>query len=385
MQRHSIGWKELKVINGEQAVKTVNNIRETSQPLADALTDFAFGEIFSRAELARYERELITIGMLAALGGAEPQLRVHLNAALNVGVDPDELIALAEHVTLYAGFPRALNLLEETKRVLTARGLSLPFSTTRLSMGDHETLVTDTGGDLPVIVLVHALGLDRRMWRDVIPYLAKDYRVISYDLRGHGHASSGSNMTSLSVFADDFVALLNSLQLNKVHFVGLSFGGSIGQYVALQYPERLNSLTIIASTAWKNDAFENRAISAEIHGMQAQVTPSLTRWFSPAALADNGWAVRYARERIKRAFLSDWTASWRALAAIDTSERLKNIQIPTHIIAGENDLSTPPSLMEGFNAISNATFDVISEGPHMLSLEKPKALGCLLLQRLMQA
>ncbi|MEZ2895440.1 alpha/beta fold hydrolase [Providencia rettgeri] len=385
MQRHTIGWKELKAINGESATKTVNTIAATSQPLADALTDFAFGEIFSRAELARHERELSTIGMLAVLGGAEPQLRVHLNAALNVGVDPDELIALAEHVTLYAGFPRALNLLEETKQVLTDRGLSLPFSTARHFMGDHETLVTDTGGDLPVIVLVHALGLDRRMWRDVIPFLTKDYRVISYDLRGHGHAASGSNLSSLSVFADDFVALLNSLQLNKVHFVGLSFGGSIGQYVALQYPERLNSLTIIASTAWKNDAFESRATSAETHGMASQVIPSLTRWFSPAALADNGWEVRYARERIKRAFLLDWTASWRALAAIDTSERLKDIQTLTHIIAGENDLSTPPSLMEGFKVIANVTFDVISEGTHMLSLEKPQALGLLLLQRLIQA
>lgn len=385
MQRHTIGWKELKAINGESAAKTVNTIAAISQPLADALTDFAFGEIFSRVELARHERELITIGMLAALGGAEPQLRVHLNAALNVGVDPDELIALTEHVMLYAGFPRALNLLEETKQVLTDRGCSLPFSTTRHSMGDHETLVTDTGGDLPVIVLVHALGLDRRMWRDVIPFLTKDYRVISYDLRGHGHAASGSNMSSLSVFADDFVALLNSLQLNKVHFVGLSFGGSIGQYVALQYPERLSSLTIIASTAWKNDAFESRATSAEIHGMASQLIPSLTRWFSPAILAGNSWGVRYARERIKRAFLLDWTASWRALAAINTSERLKDIQTPTHIIAGENDLSTPPSLMEGFKVIANATFDVISEGTHMLSLEKPQALGLLLLQRLRQA
>lgn len=385
MQRSAIGLKELKAITGEQALTIESNIRETSQPLADALTGFAFGEIFSRAELGRTERELITIGMLATLGGAEPQLRVHLNAALNVGVDPDELIALAEHAMVYAGFPRALNLLGETKQILLNRGFSLPFSTTRHFIGDHETLVTDTGGDRPVVVLVHSLGLDRRMWRNVIPYLAKDYRVISYDLRGHGHAASSPNMKNLMVFADDFITLLDSLKLDKVHFAGLSFGGSIGQYVALQYPERLKSLTIIASTAWQNDAFEQRALSAEKDGMATQVIPTLTRWFSTSALAENEWAVRYAREQIKRAFVSDWAASWRALAAIDTAQYLKNIQTPTHIIAGANDLSTPPSLMEGFKVIPKSTFDVINEGPHMLSLEKPAALGQLLLRRLMQA
>lgn len=384
MQRETIGWKELKAINGEQALKIEQHLRETSQPLADALTGFAFGEIFSRSELGRYERELITIGMLAALGGTEPQLRVHLNGALNVGADPDELIALAEHTMLYTGFPRALNLLEETKQVLINRGLALPLPTTRHFINDHETLVTDTGGEQPVIVLIHPLGLDRRVWREVVPYLTKDFRVISYDLRGHGHAAANPNITNLSVFSKDLITLLDSLELNKVHLVGLSLGGSIGQYVALKHPERLNSLTIIASTAWQNEAFEQRARSAEVEGMPAQIIPTLTRWFSSAALAENKWAVRYAREQIKRAFVSDWAASWRTLASIETAKDLKNIHIPTHIIAGENDCSTPPSLMEGFNIIANSTFDIISGAPHMLSLEKPTELGNLLLKRLLE-
>lgn len=382
MQRNKIGWKELKAINGEQASETARNIREISQPLADTMLDFAFGDILARAELGRHERELVTVGILAALGGAEPQLRVHLNGALNVGVDSDELIALAEHVMPYAGFPRALNLLRETKQVLTDRGFALPYPTERHLLKDHETLVTDTGGDLPVIVLVHALGLDRRMWRDVIPHLVKEYRVISYDLRGHGYAASSLNEAQLSVFVDDFITLLDSLNIKKARLVGCSFGGSIGQRVALEYPERLESLTVVASTAWKNDAFEQRAASAEVEGIEAQLAPTLTRWFTPKALAENGWGVRYARERIKRAFLTDWVAGWRALATIDTAEHLHNIKIPTHIIAGENDLSTPPSLMEGFRIIPNSTFDVIGGAPHMLCLENSKELGKILMERL---
>ena len=73
MERDAIGWKELRAIDGERGVATVAEVRRTSQVLADALTDFAFGEIFSRAELGRRERELVTVGALAAIGGAEPQ------------------------------------------------------------------------------------------------------------------------------------------------------------------------------------------------------------------------------------------------------------------------------------------------------------------------
>lgn len=376
MERNAIGWKELRAIDGERGVKTVAHVRETSPLLADALTNFAFGEVFSRAELGRRERELATVGVLAAIGGAEPQLRIHIEAALNVGADPDELIALAEHLAVYAGFPRALNLLREIRQILEELGYRLPPPSSRISLGGHETLVADTGGDAPAVVLVHALGLDRRMWRDVMPHLADGYRVIAYDLRGHGHAAAAPLATGLATFADDLICLLDRLGLPKAHLVGLSLGGSILQNVALQHPDRVASLTIVASTAWKSDAFEARAAAAESQGIAAQIAPTLTRWFTPDALANNGWGVRYARDRIQRAFVSDWAAAWRALAQIDTGERLACIGAPTHIIAGERDSSTPPQLMRGLaDAIPGSSFEVIANGPHMLSLEQPLELA----------
>ena len=382
MERNAIGWKELRAIDGERGVATVAEVRRTSQVLADALTDFAFGEVFSRAEFGRRERELVTVGALAAIGGAEPQLRIHLEAALKVGADPDELVALAEHIAVYAGFPRALNLLREVRSILEGLGVPMPLPTTRIDMGDHETLVTDTGGDKPPLVLVHALGLDRRMWRDVVPHLAQQYCVIAYDLRGHGHAAAAPLVSGLETYTEDLVRLLDRLNLSRVHLVGLSLGGSISQHVALSHPDRLESLTIIASTAWRNDAFTARAEAAERDGLAAQVAPTLTRWFTPEALAENGWAVRYARDRVHRAFVSDWAAAWRALATIDTGDRLSEIRVPTHVIAGECDASTPPALMCGFEKIPGATFEVMAGGPHMLSIEKPVELAEAILRGL---
>lgn len=117
MDRRMIGAHELHAIDGERGEAVVRVVRQVSPTLADAVTEFAFGQIFCKAELGRRERELATVAILGAIGGAETQLRVHLAAALRSGIDPDELIALCEHLAPYAGLPRALNVLRETRAI----------------------------------------------------------------------------------------------------------------------------------------------------------------------------------------------------------------------------------------------------------------------------
>lgn len=381
MNRNAIGVKELIAIDGKDGVTVANRVRETSPALADALTDFAFGEIFSRAELGRAERELASVAVLGALGGAEPQLRVHLEAALNVGVDADELIGLAEHLAVYAGFPRALNLLRDTRQVLDARGVAHSPPARRVVLRNQETLVSDSGGGQQALVLVHALGVDRRMWRDVVPALARNFRVISYDLRGHGHAA-GARDISLDAFAADLGALMDALSIDRAVVVGLSLGGAIAQTFALRNPRRLAGLGLVATTAWPQPAFAERALAAERDGMEAQIASTLTRWFTGEALAKNGWAVRYARDRVRRAFTADWAESWRALATIDVEARLPAVEVPTAVIAGELDRSTSPELMRRLASLfPKASFDVVERAPHMLSLEAPEALAEVLTRR----
>lgn len=382
MNRQRIGNHEIAAVVGDGARATLASIGRLSPTLAEALSGYAFGEVFSRAALGRRERELATVAALGAIGGAEPQLAVHLAAALRCGVDRDELVALAEHLTVYAGFPRGLNLLHSIDQALAQAGIEPPAPSRIVDLGDHQTEVTDTGGDATPVVLVHALGLDRRMWRDVIGPLAARHRVIAYDLRGHGRAAAAPATTGLDLFAQDLHRLLDRLGLAKVHLVGLSLGGSIATRFAAEWPQQLHSLTVVAATAWGHPAFEARAIAAETEGMAAQIVPTLTRWFTPAALAADGAAVRWAREKVRRAIVSDWAASWRALAGISIEQRLPSIQVPTHVIAGEHDASTPPSLMRGFAAIPGATFDVIEGAPHMISLEKPAELAAAILARL---
>ena len=382
MKHEQIGWKELVAIDGLRGEQTVATVRETSALLAENLVDHAFGSVFSQTTLSRRERELVTVGILAAIGGAEPQLHIHLNAALQVGAHPDELVALAEHMSVYAGYPRALNLLRQVREAVLVAGAPAPMTTCRMTLGDHQTRVFDSASDKPALILVHALGLDHRMWREVIPLLEDRFRVIAFDLRGYGAASGAPVAKGLATYAGDLVSLLDTLQIECAHVAGLSLGGSIAQQLALSHPERLQSLTVIASTAWPFEAFSDRARAAERDGMDAQVGPSLTRWFRPEDLAQGGWAVRFARDAVQRAFVADWVAGWHALAAITTGDRLDQIRVPTHVIAGELDVSTPPKLMQRMLVIPGSRYSEIAGAPHMVSLTHPKPLAEAILRGL---
>jgi 3-oxoadipate enol-lactonase len=241
MSRKIVGAHEMHAIDGERSAAVVRTVRQTSPTMADALTDYAFGEIFARAELGRRERELVTCGILAAMGGAETQLRVHLSAALRTGVDPDELVALCEHLTPYAGFPRALNALREARQILKDHKIWRPGLPKKVQLSDHETLVSDTGKGEP-LVLLHAIALDWRMWRDCIQPLSKHFRVIAYDLRGHGYAAPAPKPLSVKRWADDLLDLANHFKLEKFHLAGLSLGGNVALQFALDHPERVKCL-----------------------------------------------------------------------------------------------------------------------------------------------
>lgn len=121
------GLRVLGQIDGEAGQRVVDALADISPELAHQVVAWAFGEIYARPTLAPRERQLLTLGMLTALGGAEPQLEVHINAALNVGLNPDEIVEAFLHAAVYCGMPRALNATFTAKKVFLERGL-LPIS-----------------------------------------------------------------------------------------------------------------------------------------------------------------------------------------------------------------------------------------------------------------
>src|SRR3954447_21341687 len=129
----------------------------------------------------------------------------------------------------------------------------------RVALPTHETLVAAIGDSGPPVVLIHALGLDWRMWEPVMPALARGHRVYAYDVRGHGAAAGAPAGYVMDEVAEDLAAVMDVVGVQAAHVVGLSYGGGIAQTFATRRPERLASLSLLATTDHPFEAFPERA------------------------------------------------------------------------------------------------------------------------------
>ncbi|AJY73712.1 carboxymuconolactone decarboxylase family protein [Paenibacillus beijingensis] len=121
-ERYERGWKRLMEVDGEGGSRVVESLGDIAPDWGRYVIEFAFGDIYMREALDLKQRELITIASLTTQGGCEPQLHVHLNAALNVGLSPDEIVEAIMQCIPYTGFPRVLNAVMAAKKVFQERG-----------------------------------------------------------------------------------------------------------------------------------------------------------------------------------------------------------------------------------------------------------------------
>ncbi|MER7244951.1 carboxymuconolactone decarboxylase family protein [Kribbella sp. NPDC000426] len=121
--RYQRGLEVLNSVDGGSAPAVMENLADIAPALAHHIVAFGFGDIYSRPGLDPKQRQLVTLGILTALGGCEPQLEVHIRTSLNVGLTPTEITETFTHAAGYTGFPRALNAISVAKRVFTDRDL----------------------------------------------------------------------------------------------------------------------------------------------------------------------------------------------------------------------------------------------------------------------
>ncbi|MGW5458014.1 carboxymuconolactone decarboxylase family protein [Streptomyces sp. NPDC003996] len=122
-ERFVHGLEVLRSVDGEAGQRVIDSLADISPELGHQIVAWGFGEIYDRPGLPPSDRQLVTLGMLTALGGCEPQLEVHVNAALNVGLTPEEIVEALLHSAGYCGFPKALNATFVAKKVFAERGL----------------------------------------------------------------------------------------------------------------------------------------------------------------------------------------------------------------------------------------------------------------------
>ncbi len=120
----------------------------------------------------------------------------------------------------------------------------------KLSINGVDLAYEVHGRTGPWVTLSHSLGCTKHMWEHQIATLSMNYRVLAYDLRGHGESTSDSTPGSLALLASDVLALLDHLDIARSHFIGISIGGMIGQTLAIEAPDRVASLVLANTTAY---------------------------------------------------------------------------------------------------------------------------------------
>jgi 3-oxoadipate enol-lactonase len=198
---------------------------------------------------------------------------------------------------------------------------------------------------LPALVLSNSLGTNLSMWDLQAPPFEKNFRLLRYDMRGHGQSSVPPPPYSVPQLAADVLSLVDSLGIDRFHFCGLSVGGMIGMSLALKAPERLEKL-VLCSTAAKIGTLESwntRIEAVRTLGMKEIARTTPTRWFTPSFQANSRDVVSAILKAVESMNPEGYIGGCCAVRDFDARAIVSNIRIPTLVISGTHDPATPPS------------------------------------------
>ena len=237
--------------------------------------------------------------------------------------------------------------------------------------------------DLPALVLSHSLGCDHGMWAPQMPSLLQHFQVLRYDTRGHGASAVPADGT-LDQLGQDVLGLADRLALNTFAFCGLSMGGAVGQWLAISAPQRLTRL-VLANTSPKfgtAETWDARLKAVREGGMPAVVDAVMQRFFSPDQ-QESAWA-QSTRAVLLGTDPKGYAACCTALRDTDTRAALSKISVPTLVIGGDDDPSTP---WEGNGSILARDIPRAKvfrlQTAHLSNLEQPQAFTTAVLDFLL--
>lgn len=244
----------------------------------------------------------------------------------------------------------------------------------------YPATVQDAGhGDGPPLVLVHGTPFDLHAWDGVVAALGPSVRTIAYDLRGHGSARATPVPDHYATLADDVVALLDGLRLERAHVVGHSFGGQVVLELAAAHPERLSALSVVCARTTPYPPFATVADEVERDGIGPALRAALARWFTPDQVASDGPAVQYVRSMMTDDVDASLVQAFRLIAPYDLGDRLHTFTAPTRLVAaGRDTVGAPDDMRNAADGIPNARFDVEPDTGHLLPLERPERVAQLL-------
>ena len=195
------------------------------------------------------------------------------------------------------------------------------------------------------LVLSNSLGTNLSLWEPQLPVFARDFRVLRYDSRGHGQTSATPVEYSVELLARDVLQLLDALNLDRVHFCGLSIGGMTGMWLGVNSPDRLLKL-VLCNTAPKignADGWNARIKAVRESATKAVSESVIERWFTADFRAKNPDLVAKTKAMIDGTSTDGYAGSCAAVRDFDFSAKVGQIKAPTLVIAGTHDAAVPPA------------------------------------------
>ncbi len=232
--------------------------------------------------------------------------------------------------------------------------------------------------DAAVLVLVHGLGLNRHVWNGYVSRFAQRYRVVSYDLYGHGESASPPEKPSLTTFSEQLLGLLDELGIEQCSIIGFSLGGMINRRFAMDHPERLRAMAILNSPHERGDdaqkQVEKRATDSVAGGPGATLDATIERWFTKDYRRAHPDFITTVRNWVL-ANDADNYALCRQVLAFGVVELIRPqppITHPTLIITCENDSGSTPSMSQAIaSEINGSQIVIVPELQHMGLCENP--------------
>ena len=246
--------------------------------------------------------------------------------------------------------------------------------------------VVDGPSDAPALLMINSLGSTLEMWQPQVEALASRFRVIRFDLRGHGRSPVPPGPYQLDDLGADALALLDQLDIRRTSVCGLSLGGMIGMWLASNAPQRVDRLVLCCTSALLGppSAWAERARTVLAGGTSAVADAVVGRWLTPAYVRRDPARAAELRAMIAATPPAGYAACCGAIERMDLRPSLPTISAPTLVIAGAEDPATPPAHAEMIAAgIPGARLRVVAGAAHLANIEQPEIITGLILNHLL--
>ena len=237
-------------------------------------------------------------------------------------------------------------------------------------------------GQAPLLVLGPSLGTRSILWEAVLPALALDHRVITWDLPGHGASAPAREPFAVADLADALVrALADTLGGERFDYAGVSLGGAVGLELLLRHPQCVGRTAILCSGAviGTPQGWHDRAAQVRAQSTSSLIVGSAQRWFAPDSIAEHPEPAGRLLHALQNTDDESYALACEALAAFDVRDRLGEIDAPVLAVWGAHDAVTPEaSAREIADGVRHGQAIGIPAASHLAPVDDPTAVIRLL-------